>query len=386
MIIISDKKVCCGCSACVHVCPKQCVSFNEDDEGFHYPLVDRERCINCGLCEKVCPMLSRKDEHQILSVFAAKNNNDDVRLKSSSGGIFTILAEAIIDEGGVVFGARFDENWEVMHDYTETKEGIEDFRTSKYVQSRIGNSYIQVRDFLKAGRKVLFSGIPCQIAGLMGFLRKEYANLLTVECVCHSVPSPGVWRSYLNTFLLQQRKSKDQITSISFRNKESGWKNYNCSITYNDGTRYLKYREKDMWMQGFVKGLYCRLSCTNCPAKAYTSCADITIGDLWGITQLAPEIDDDKGMCVVLTHTQKAQEKLKIVNFELLKEFSFKEVSDKNRAITSRASYNSKREIFYVKYQQGKNILNVIDSLTKAPLKFRMRQFFSKIMRTFIPR
>lgn len=197
MISINDKKDCCGCAACVQRCPKQCITLHEDNEGFLYPQVDESLCIDCGLCEKVCPVINQADERTPLGVYAAKNPNESVRMQSSSGGVFTMLAERIIDEDGVVFGACFDERWEVVHSYVETKEALAKFRGSKYVQSKIGSTYQQVEGFLKSGRKVLFSGTPCQIAGLKKYLRKEYDNLLAVDFICHGVPSPGVFRTYL---------------------------------------------------------------------------------------------------------------------------------------------------------------------------------------------
>lgn len=192
MIEIKDKKDCCGCSACVQKCPKQCISLKEDNEGFLYPEVDKSMCINCGLCEKVCPVLHQGESRKPLKVYAAKNQDEEIRRQSSSGGIFTLLAEKTIQDGGVVFGARFDEHWEVKHDYTETIEGLAAFRGSKYVQSRMEDNYRKAEMFLKQGRKVLFSGTPCQVAGLKRFLRKYYGNLLTIDMVCHGVPSPLV--------------------------------------------------------------------------------------------------------------------------------------------------------------------------------------------------
>lgn len=197
MIDIKDKKLCCGCNACVQRCPKQCISVQKDEEGFLYPIVDLSICIDCGLCEKVCLVLNQGSERNPIEVFAAVNKDDSIRMQSSSGGIFTALAEQIIQEKGVVFGARFDEKWEVKHDYTETIEGLKAFRGSKYVQSRIGDTFSKAEFFLKAGRKVMFTGTPCQIAGLRLFLRKEYENLLAVDIICHGVPSPLVWRKYL---------------------------------------------------------------------------------------------------------------------------------------------------------------------------------------------
>ena len=183
MLQIINKEDCCGCSACVQICPKCCISMYEDNEGFLYPEINKDICVNCHLCENVCPVLHQGNPHQTLRTYAAKNKKEDIRSQSSSGGVFSLLAEYIIDRGGVVFGARFNEKWEVIHDYVEVKEGIAAFRGSKYVQSQIGDSYKKVEFFLKQSREVLFSGTPCQIAGLNYYLRKKYDNLLTVDLV-----------------------------------------------------------------------------------------------------------------------------------------------------------------------------------------------------------
>ena len=242
MIEIIDKKNCCGCSACAQICPRKCILMQEDDEGFLYPKVDKKSCIDCHLCERVCPVLNQSKPKKPLKVYASINKDENIRLCSSSGGIFTALAEKVIAEGGVVFGARFDDKWEVVHDYVETKEDLSKFRGSKYVQSRIENCYKEAEVFLKAGRIVLFSGTPCQIAGLILFLKKSYNNLLTVDFVCHGVPSPGVWRRYLkeeiarqcdrkNTVLPRPISEKDtRVTGISFRDKALGWKKFSFAL------------------------------------------------------------------------------------------------------------------------------------------------------------
>lgn len=197
MIELKDKKNCCGCASCVQRCPKHCISLIEDEEGFLYPKVDLETCIDCGLCEKVCPVLNKDEKREPLAVYAANNKDEEIRKSSSSGGIFTLLAENIISRGGVVFGARFNEKWEVVHDFVEKTEDLTLFRGSKYVQSKIGDTYYKASLFLKEGRQVLFSGTPCQIAGLRKYLRKDYDNLLTIDFICHGAPSPGVFRTFL---------------------------------------------------------------------------------------------------------------------------------------------------------------------------------------------
>lgn len=220
MIHITDKRDCCGCNSCVQRCPKSCIRMREDDEGFLYPEVDESVCIDCGLCEKVCPVIHQARENRPIVVCAAKNKSEEIRYQSSSGGVFTALANEIIREGGVVFGAGFDENWEVKHDCTETVEGLSAFRGSKYVQSRIGDSFKKAEQFLKIGRTVLFSGTPCQIAGLKRFLRKEYDNLLTVDFICHGVPSPGVWREYLKEETIRLYDRKNRFLSHPYQKEE----------------------------------------------------------------------------------------------------------------------------------------------------------------------
>lgn len=307
MINIQDKSKCCGCSACLHICPKCSISFKEDREGFLYPELNKKTCVDCGLCEKVCPFLNQNDERLPLKVFAAKHPDDEIRMSSSSGGIFTLLAEQVIDEGGVVFGAKFNENWEVIHDFTETKDGLTPFRGSKYVQSRIGGAYAIAEGFLKSGRKVMFTGTPCQIAGLKKYLRKEYDNLLTVDFVCHGVPSPMVWRKYLSEEL-QHHKDK-VLKTIEFRDKSIGWKKFSFVLKFDrslvDGENrpvLTSVFYENPYMRAFLSNLSLRPSCYACPAKSGKSGADITIGDFWGIDKVSKEIDDDRGISLCLLH------------------------------------------------------------------------------------
>lgn len=324
MIQVTDKSQCCGCTACMNVCPKQCISMQEDREGFLYPVVDSSLCIDCNLCQKVCPMLHTKEAREPLNVYAAKNKNEQVRLASSSGGIFTLLAEAVIDKGELVFGARFNADWEVVHDYTETKDGLAVFRGSKYVQSRMGNCYHNVRSFLQQGRRVMFTGTPCQIAGLKNYLRQDDDNLLTVDVVCHGVPSPKVWRMYLdeitrkggkNTVLSHPIMLNREIHSIDFRSKSSGWKKYSFALTLSEAQADGKKNTvllssvfmENPFMRAFLSNLSLRPSCYACPVKAGKSGSDITIADFWGIEEVLPELDDDKGVSLVLSYTEKGQ-------------------------------------------------------------------------------
>ena len=390
MIHIIDKSKCCGCNACVQRCPKQCITMQEDEEGFLYPVVDQSVCIDCGLCEKVCPVINPSETRQPLQVFAAKNRNEDQRLRSSSGGIFILLAEHIIKQGGVVFGARFDKNWDVEHAYAETLEELEPLMRSKYVQSRIGNTYKEAEQFLKQGRQVLFVGTPCQIAGLKKFLRKEYENLLAVDFICHGVPSPGVWRKYLeeikserseksgkNSVLSSSLKSKSVITGINFREKQLGgygWKKFGFVVYAmlpdkgNKNTVLLSTTfGSNTYMKGFLSNLYLRPSCYKCPAKAGRSTSDLTIGDFWGIHKIKPNFDDDKGVEAILVYTSKGESIISIIDMELI-QMSYREVVDSNSTIYSPVAIPKRRGKFWRYYLKTYNVRESITCTLKVTL------------------
>ena len=385
MINIKNKKDCCGCSACVQKCPKQCISLYEDNEGFLYPRINTESCINCGLCELVCPVLNQAEERIPMEVFAAKNPNEEIRKESSSGGIFTLLAEQTIDYGGVVFGVKWNEHFEAVHAYTETKEGLADFRGSKYVQSLTGNTFKQTEQFLKQGRQVLYSGTPCQIAALKLYLKKEYDNLLTIDIICHGTPSPGVFRWYLSeelqmTAARQNNKklelsnpstitsiakadilAKEQgfkIKDIRFRDKRLGWKNYHftfslVNISTSAQTSISHPFHENTFMRGFLRDIYLRPSCYACPAKSGKSDSDITLADYWGINMLIPELDDDRGISAIIVNTKKGQIVLHSTDAELYTA-PYEDICTKNPSLLKSGSVPQYRETFFShKHKKG---------------------------------
>lgn len=373
MIRIKHKSDCCGCEACVQRCPKRCISLHRDQEGFLYPLVDESICIDCGLCERVCPVINQGEPLKPLVAYAAKNQDESVRLSSSSGGVFTALAEQVIAQGGVVFGARFDESWNVVHDYVETVEGLSAFRGAKYAQSRIGLCFLQAETFLRQGRQVLFSGLPCQIAGLKKFLRKDYDNLITVDLFCHGVPSPLVWKRFLEE---EVATPHTQLKSISFRDKASGWKNYSFSYLQEDADGIHLYRmlsAKNFFMRGFLDDLYLRPSCYHCPAKQCKSGSDLTIGDYWGIQQAHPELDDDKGVSAILVNTDKGAAILQAVQQVSLYESTFEKVVKCNPALIKSAQEPTKRSLFFELLNQRK-ISEVVLQLTHLSVWTKIRR------------
>lgn len=372
MITIRDKKDCCGCHACVTACAKHCITMHEDSEGFLYPVVDKESCTDCGLCEKVCPVIHQDTPHDPLSSYIAINRNEEIRLRSSSGGIFTLLAEAVISEGGVVFGAQFDAAWNVVHAWTDTIEGLAAFRGSKYVQSRIGDTYREALEFLKQGRKVLFSGTPCQIAGLKKYLCKEYDNLLTVDFICHGVPSPGVWQRYLNDFRSSLSSNEPPvITGVSFRDKRNGWKTYNFRLRYSfpssiEAQEFVQPFTENPFMRGFLSDIYLRPSCYACPAKSGKSSSDITIADAWGIDQFAQEHDDDKGACYVLENTGQGCLAMKSLRFEQ-HPVDIEMVRRYNPSYVSSVELSQKRRQFFKRYTSRVKTVNSIVGKVLTP-------------------
>lgn len=377
MINITDKHNCCGCSACSSICPKHCITMQADSEGFLYPKVNEADCIDCGLCEKVCHELHPFEERKPQKVYAAINKDEEIRLKSSSGGIFYLLAEKTIAEGGVVFGARFDEQWQVVIDYAETMEGVKTFMGSKYVQARIETAYIDAKRFLTEGRKVLFSGTPCQIAGLHHYLRKSYDNLLTVDIICHGTPSPKVWSRYLDEVVVAERKA---ISDVQFRNKRNGWKAFNFTMTYNQGEQSISltsHHQHNHFMRAFLRDMILRPSCYQCQAKSGRSHSDITIADFWGIGAEMPEMDDDKGTGLVLINTDKGVSALDWSNTNH-KETTAEVALSHNPAYFRSVAAHPKREQFFHRIDETESVNSLIIDCLRPTVKQRLRLSLSR--------
>ncbi len=301
MLTLKTPDACCGCGACAEVCATKCITMKPDAEGFLYPTVDASRCTDCGLCNRVCPMQHPGEERQPTHVYVAKARDEETRRKSSSGGLFSLLARHTFAENGVVFGARFDKQWQVVMDEATCEEQLQPLLGSKYVQAVTGDAFTRVRKYLLAGRKVLFCGTPCQVRALKLFLHRSYDELLTtVEVLCHGVPSPLVWQMYL------EQGGHQYASVINFRDKQNGWRNYRLSIDPTDKKTptYLSPVSEDSYMQGFVRDLTLRPSCYKCRFQEGRSSCDLALGDCWGVGLIRPEFDDDKGVSTALTYTK----------------------------------------------------------------------------------
>lgn len=323
---LASKSQCTGCTACVSICPRQCICMDVDVEGFVYPTIENDSvCISCGICERVCPVLNKKEYSESLTkAYAAFSKNDLLRMESSSGGIFSELSKVVLQSGGIIYGASYNKNYIVEHISIDSIEMLEKLRGAKYSQSNLGESFQTIKNQLNSGKKILFSGTPCQVAGLKAFLDHDYDNLICIDFVCHGVPSPMVWKEYVK-YRARTDDDSTGLKRINLRNKESGWSKYTYSVefTYSDNKRYLYNNQDDPFMRFFINDYILRNSCSDCHFKGYDRVSDITLGDFWGIWDIAPEMDDNKGTSLVLTHSKKGEQLFKAV----FKNIKFKQVT-----------------------------------------------------------
>lgn len=314
--VYNNKNECYGCGACVQVCPKQAISFEEDIEGFLYPKIDTANCCDCGLCRKSCPIYNSPTSFtpkDYPTAYAVWNKSDEIRLSSSSGGVFTSLANKTISEGGVVFGVAFDSNFKAIHTCVDSADQLGALRGSKYTQSFVGDSYKKAKEILNKNIKVLFSGTPCQVSGLYTYLGKEYSNLITCDCVCHGVPSPGIFELYKEHL---QKLYDSEIETFSFRNKSKSWKSYHVFVTFKNGKQLFTSFKEDPYMIGFIKNIYLRPSCHTCKYASVQRQSDVTLADFWGVEKFYPELDDDRGTSLLLVNTHKGAQFLQLCENE----------------------------------------------------------------------
>lgn len=348
MIEITDKSKCCGCTACKSICPKQAIIMKEDEEGFLYPIIDKTKCVNCGLCDKVCPINNSKEEKKEQHAYIFQNINNEIRRESTSGGAFTAIAEYVIKNNGIVYGAIFDENYKVIHTGIDKIEELYKFRNSKYVQSEIGNCYSEVKQNLNNDRVVCFSGTSCQIEGLKNFLGKDYENLLLVDVVCRAVPSPLIWKKYLN---LRQKQYKN-ISKIMFRDKYYGYKYSNLSIYNKDNDKRQEYHkgvDSDPYLRAFFSNICDRQSCYDCKFKKLHRESDITIWDCFDVEKYNKEFDDDKGTNRILTHTKKGDNIIReLAKVNKVEEIDVEKATKGFLAIFQSVKMNKRREEFFL--------------------------------------
>lgn len=310
MINIQNKVDCCGCNACGDICPKQAISYKTDNEGFWYPEVDMEKCIDCGLCEKVCPIINVKDlkknDLPESICYAAEHKNLEVVFDSTSGGLFSALADIMYKSGGYVGGAVFNEDFKSVRQFiSNDKKDLPRLRSSKYLQSSLEGFYSQVKDLLKAGEKVLVCGSPCQMAALRAFLRKDYDNLIIADYICRGINSPKVWGKYIDSF---EERYGSKVVYCKAKSKEYGWRNLTQKVILEDGRHMYETLDQSNFTQGYLRtNAYCRPSCYDCKFKGYPRIADITLADFWGIDKIDKKMEKNLGTSLVMINSKKGE-------------------------------------------------------------------------------
>ncbi len=371
MIRITDKSLCCGCTACVNACPVQCIVMRRDREGFDYPVANPDFCISCGKCETVCPVLNPQSESDPLAVFAARSEAD--MEGSSSGGLFPMLAGKYLQEGGVVYGAAFMEDMTVGHADVTDSAGLERLKGSKYVQSDLYAVFEEVRDLLEDGKRVLFAGTPCQIAGLDNYLGGRKGNLLAVDVACHGAPSPGLWEKYVAAY---EKRSGGRLCRVSFRDKSESWRQY--SVKYDvlyDGVvkSHRVHKMDDPYMALFLQDMTLRPSCYSCPARNGRSGSDLTLADLWNVSEVAPEFDDDRGASLVLVNTDAGLRMFDALVRDGLKTVpaDFGTGRKRNAGFDSALTMPEKREEFFKGVHSAEDLIGYMSAFVVRKTLFR---------------
>ena len=342
MIQITDKTKCCGCTACVNACPVQCIVMRRDkEEGFDYPVANPDICVSCGKCEAVCPVLSPMSPQETISAYAVRC--EEYVAHSSSGGVFPAISKAVIDDGGVVFGAVMDSDLTVGHAEAETMEEVERMRGSKYVQSDMYSVYSDAKEYLKAGRKVFFTGTPCQIAGLKKYLGTDYPELVTADIACHGVPSPGLWEKYIKE---RQESLNVKFCTVDFRDKLRSWRHYSLSC-YGTDIRIATKATEDPYMALFMQDMTLRPSCYRCPARGGRSCSDLTFSDLWSVASCVPQLNDDKGVSGVSVNSDKGRGLLERIHPETMLEVPVDALRAENGGFAEEIAIPEKRAEFF---------------------------------------
>lgn len=387
---LAETKYCTGCTACASACPKGCITMQADANGFLFPTVEESTCISCGLCEKACPVIQPSGPAKNApTAYAAISTEETLRLESSSGGIFSEIAKEILHRGGTVFGAAYDEHFSVVHICVESEEDLWKLRGAKYAQSDLRSTFPEIRHRLSTGQAVLFSGTPCQVAGLKAFLPKAQGDLFTVDFVCHSVPSPMAWQEYVHYRSLQDHNGLPP-QRINLRDKQTGWSRYSYSnlFVYADGSHHRARSGESLYMKLFGGGYISREACENCRFKGCRRVSDLTIGDFWGIWDIVPEMDDNKGTSVVLVQSERGATLLEQIAHKLvLKEVTLEQASQQNPAMIRSTALHENRHQVLQQIRAGK-IADYEYLCTQKPAAptflSRVRQFLGRIKRKLL--
>lgn len=354
-VLFEDKTNCCACGACVNVCPKDAVSMKEDQCGFLYPMIDTQKCVGCGRCKKVCSYQNEKEMNHPLQTWAAVAKNQDLLMNAASGGVFSALADSILKEGGIVCSAAFEKDFTLRHILINQRTDLSRLRGSKYTQSSTGYVFREIKKQLLDGRKVLFCGTPCQVAGLRSYLSKDYDGLITIDLICHGVPSNKMFKDYIHYFETEKNVKIDQFT---FRDKKISW-GKNGSTIVSSGKRYNLFESAQSYFFFFAYSLIMRSNCYSCKYACSHRPGDITIGDFWGIQREHPEylkngmIDESKGVSVIIANTEKGTQFIKAhQDLFVLYDSTFEKAARGNAQLNAPTKRLPQREVYLDIYRR----------------------------------
>ena len=350
MINIKNKKDCTGCCACVDICSHKAISLSVDNEGFWYPKVDESLCVDCGLCDKVCPELHVKEVNatnkETPTCFAAQHKDEAIRLDSTSGGLFSALANMMYDQGGYVAGAIYNEDFSVRHIISNDRKDLEKIRSSKYLQSSCVDLYKAIKKLLVKNEKVLVCGCPCQMSALRLYLGKEYEQLIICDFICLGINSPKIFRKHLDSL---ESKYNSKIIYAKAKNKEHGWRSLTFKAMFENGKSYYGSGSVDNFTRGYLRtGSYCRPSCYECNYKQVPRIADITLADFWGIENVDKSLDDNTGTSLVMCNSEKGKLFFESIQSDLkYREVDIESIKPGNRALFNSIQPRIDRDVFF---------------------------------------
>ena len=369
-----SQKDCTGCESCKAVCGLNCISMVQDGHGFYYPMIETDRCVNCGACERACPVSNfEKAEESISKIYACRAKDTEIVRKSSSGGLFSVLANYVLESGGYVCGAAWNNEFKVIHKVVSNESDLTELRGSKYVQSHVSDALSLIRKLNKKNVPDLFVGTPCQVAGARRVMGDRPSHdTVFVEVVCHGVPSPGVFEKYIHEL---EAKFRSEMISLDFRNKSAGWKSYRFKATFKNGTILEQDGHENPYVKGFISNLYLRDCCTSCRFKNFRSGADITIGDFWGVETLRKkEFADDRGVSLICTNTPRGAGLFSAVKGRLedVVETDLETASLKNSCLVKPTEYNPRTRRFY-RYLKNHTVSDAVAMADKTTFMDKVR-------------